>query len=252
MGGRKEDRAAWKKTMVYNNRGFRYVGLNVTASEVRAEDGGSEHRYCISWHEKLCGHEPRAGIFCWHFTVFDYIAFTGVHWSQVVLWISYMGSWVGFSLPLNIERGQPLGNLTRQKKNITPYHSYGTPMDKIALPIDFLKGGIFKSISDLLLDPIQLMDQFQLRRFSKGSGSKNAVYSWHLKQTYKCEILARNMLAVFPYCKSAPSPVLPITHGGVPNLFFQKIVVVFCFPNHFLGQQIHLGKLTCPLKRDHF
>lgn len=33
-----EDRVAWKKTMAYNNRGFRYVGLNVTASEVRAED----------------------------------------------------------------------------------------------------------------------------------------------------------------------------------------------------------------------
>ncbi|CAE7611281.1 unnamed protein product [Symbiodinium natans] len=33
-----EDRAAWKKQMARNNRGFRYVGLNVTSSEERGED----------------------------------------------------------------------------------------------------------------------------------------------------------------------------------------------------------------------
>eukprot|EP00439_Symbiodinium_sp_Y106_P007749 s7698_g1.t1 len=33
-----EDRQAWKKQIVRNNRGFRYIGLNVTASEQREED----------------------------------------------------------------------------------------------------------------------------------------------------------------------------------------------------------------------
>ncbi|CAK9020038.1 unnamed protein product [Durusdinium trenchii] len=32
-----EDRESWKKTMARNNRGVRYVGLNITGSESRAE-----------------------------------------------------------------------------------------------------------------------------------------------------------------------------------------------------------------------
>ena len=34
----KDNREAWKKVMTRNNRGFRYVGLNVTSSEPRGQD----------------------------------------------------------------------------------------------------------------------------------------------------------------------------------------------------------------------
>lgn len=33
-----DDRESWKKVMTRNNRGFRYVGLNVTNSEPRGQD----------------------------------------------------------------------------------------------------------------------------------------------------------------------------------------------------------------------
>lgn len=33
-----DNREAWKKVMTRNNRGFRYVGLNVTSSEPRGQD----------------------------------------------------------------------------------------------------------------------------------------------------------------------------------------------------------------------
>lgn len=56
--------------------------------------------------------------FGWHFTVFDYIAFTVVHWSQVVLGISYMFNSlcpivvkVGFSLLLKVEKKTSLTHL---------------------------------------------------------------------------------------------------------------------------------------------
>ena len=59
---------------------------------------------------------------------FDYIAFTVVHWSQVVLGISYMFSSlcpivvkVGFSLSLKVEKKTLV---TRQTKEIAPYHSW--------------------------------------------------------------------------------------------------------------------------------